>query len=539
VKKFTLYRNVRRLLMIILVVGVTVFILIGTIYVIERTNNKNQILMETSHDIDAFSESFTNKIASINSDLILLKDLLSLQNSLELNGVDTVFTSLEGQEDIEDVFSVWLERKGIYDQVRIIDNEGQEILRINKTETIPEVVVAEFLQNKANRYYFTDSIILTENQLYISKLDLNIENGEIELVNGETKPMIRFATPIFDDEGTKLGIIIINYLSADILDSLESVGLYSSSTIEMINEDGYFLFSKEEDRLFGFMYDDKIGEIYSKYYDYEIFENTSSEIIQNDYDGLNYSTIMITSEALAIRTSSLLGIDVDVILGSEDYCIVSNIDISSMPDIKFLNIIFTYISIFMFLVVVAVSRIIDELFFLKEEKLKTAEYAATHDILTNIPNRANIQNLIEYKITRKADFSLLYIDFDGFKKINDSFGHGVGDEALKAGVSRIQDSIRLDDIVARVGGDEFLVLIDGVTDKKVLSRICSTLLKNFSIDFDISGNICKMGLSIGISIHPKDSIISEELIINADKAMYDIKNQGKNNYRFYEDIKKT
>ena len=145
--------------------------------------------------------------------------------------------------------------------------------------------------------------------------------------------------------------------------------------------------------------------------------------------------------------------------------------------------------------------------------------------------------MIGYKIARQHKFTLLFMDFDGFKQVNDKFGHSIGDEALKAGVQRIKDSIRLNDHVARLGGDEFLVILNDLTDKAVVSRICNTLLKDFSVDFILNKNICKMGLSIGVSMFPMDSNNADELIDNADKAMYQVKDEGKNNFKFFEDMK--
>lgn len=535
-KNFKWYRNLRRLGIIFVILALTLTSLSGLFYLFERSNIKEDVLITSSNDIDLFNNSFTDKISFINTDVLILKDTVELLNGLYINEGITQFDSEENRELTEEEFLVWLERKNIYDQVRIIDNTGQEILRVNYNQGNPEVVAVDLLQNKASRYYFSDSIILDENEMYISKLDLNVENGVIEEVNGLNKPMIRFATPIFDNSGNKLGVIVLNYLANDVLSSLQKFESREYADIEMINEDGYFLFSDYSERLWGFMYDEKQDEIYSKYYDFNVFEYSNESIQQLDYKGSTYTTVRVTAETLSNQTSLLLDSDIRVVLGVDDFIIVSSIEISDIVEIIVLNRIFAFISIVLLIFVLIISRLLDELFFNREEKLKLVEYNATHDVLTNIPNRFYIHNLIGYKITRQQEFSLLYMDFDGFKQINDKYGHSIGDEALKAGVKRIKESVRFDDVVARLGGDEFLVVLNNLTDKKTVARVCKTLLDNFALEFDLNGKICNMGLSIGVSIHPKDSIDSDDLIDNADRAMYDIKNSGKNNFKFFEDI---
>lgn len=535
-KNFIYYRNRKRLVLIFLSLILIFATISSLVYYIERNNIKEEALITSVGDIDLFNMSFTDKISVINTDVFILKDIVELQNVLELNALNTDFVTEEDRINTENEFLIWLDRKNIYDQARIIDNTGQEILRVNYNQGEPEIVAVESLQNKATRYYFEDSIVLDENEMYISKLDLNVENGAIETIDGVTKPMIRFATPIFDDTGTKLGVIVLNYLASDILNSLYRFESSAYADIEMINEDGYFLFSDYDERLWGFMYDDKADELYSKYHDFDLFENTTETTQQNDYKGYSYTSVEVTAETLSNETSLLLDSDIDVVLGVDDFIIVSSIDIGHIEGIMNLNQLLIYIASIVLILILILSRLLDELFYNKEEKLRIAEYSANHDFLTNIPNRAYIHNLIGYKITRQHGFSLLYIDFDGFKQINDEFGHSIGDEALKAGVKRIKESIRLDDVVARLGGDEFLVVLNNLVNKETVARVCKTLLDNFNETFDLNGNICKMGLSIGVSIHPKDSVNSDDLIDNADTAMYEIKNEGKNNYKFYEDV---
>jgi len=111
---------------------------------------------------------------------------------------------------VEGKLLVFSKNKKIYDQIRYINETGKEIIRINFNDGKPAIVQKEKLQNKAKRYYFLDTLKLKKNEIFISPLDLNIENGKIEK---PLKPMLRIGTPIFDKHGNKKGIILLNYFA--------------------------------------------------------------------------------------------------------------------------------------------------------------------------------------------------------------------------------------------------------------------------------------------------------------------------------------
>lgn len=125
----------------------------------------------------------------------------------------------------------------------------------------------------------------------------------------------------------------------------------------------------------------------------------------------------------------------------------------------------------------------------------------------------------------------MYIDFDGFKNINDTYGHDIGDLALIEGVKRLKSAVRQDDLVARVGGDEFVVLLNNLSDKFVAERIAKDMIRLFEEPFLLNGCQTEMGISIGIVVNNGFND-AEEIIKSADEAMYIVKNSTKNNYHF-------
>lgn len=172
---------------------------------------------------------------------------------------------------------------------------------------------------------------------------------------------------------------------------------------------------------------------------------------------------------------------------------------------------------------------------IQEEKI---EYLALHDVLTDLPNRSLFMNRLETAVERAKRsnhlVALMFIDLDGFKSVNDTYGHKCGDEVLIATAERILNCHRAVDTTARIGGDEFVTILEDIKDRDSVATIAKRIVKTLSDPFECDGNICKIGCSIGISIFPDDATDIETLINTADTAMYEIKNTVKNNYLFYE-----
>ncbi|GEM_PF-4542373 len=167
-----------------------------------------------------------------------------------------------------------------------------------------------------------------------------------------------------------------------------------------------------------------------------------------------------------------------------------------------------------------------------EESGKIAEYMAHHDSLTGAVNRLMMSALIENAINqctrRKEYFSIVYIDLDSFKEVNDSLGHAAGDEVLKSVVHHIQTAIRETDILARIGGDEMVVLLHPVTSRLAATKVAEKILQAISLPMDILDKTYRLTASIGVSMFPEDGRNQDELLGSADKAMYDVKHMTKN-----------
>jgi diguanylate cyclase (GGDEF)-like protein/PAS domain S-box-containing protein len=165
------------------------------------------------------------------------------------------------------------------------------------------------------------------------------------------------------------------------------------------------------------------------------------------------------------------------------------------------------------------------------------QFMATHDALTNLPNRVMfnevLRGAIETARRYERSFGVMFIDLDRFKVINDSLGHDAGDTLLKIVSCRMRDSLRASDVVARIGGDEFVVLLQEVGDRTQATAIARKLLQAAIEIVDLDGQECRVTASIGIALYPRHGDDVETLMRHADQAMYAAKEAGKNNFQFF------
>ena len=179
------------------------------------------------------------------------------------------------------------------------------------------------------------------------------------------------------------------------------------------------------------------------------------------------------------------------------------------------------------------AKLTDSLKAANEQLLNLALY----DNLTGLPNRMLLDDRMEQAAAcaerGRKSFALMFIDLDRFKPVNDSFGHGVGDELLKSVAQRLTACVRKADTVARTGGDEFIVLLNEIADPKDAAIVSGKVLDELSRPFFIDRHELNISGSIGISIFPRDGGDVNTLKANADVAMYHAKRNGRNGYCFF------
>lgn len=182
---------------------------------------------------------------------------------------------------------------------------------------------------------------------------------------------------------------------------------------------------------------------------------------------------------------------------------------------------------------------------LKEDitALKKAEarilHMANHDILTGLPTRRlatdRLQSILAMAKRNQTKAAVMFVDIDGFKSVNDALGHDIGDEVLKETATRLSATLRKVDTVARIGGDEFWVLLSNVATKCAAITVAENIIHALASPYHIAAHKVHISASVGISLYPDHANSATDLIQRADQAMYEIKRQGKNNFGFASD----
>lgn len=175
----------------------------------------------------------------------------------------------------------------------------------------------------------------------------------------------------------------------------------------------------------------------------------------------------------------------------------------------------------------------------RKEVEEHMQHMAQYDALTHLPNRALFNDRLCQAIAaaqrNKAHLALMFIDLDKFKPVNDTYGHGIGDMLLKDVAVRIQDCLRESDTAARVGGDEFVILLPTITAEQDASTVGEKIRHTLNQPFELGGHTLNIGSSIGVAVYPQHGSEEKLLVKSADIAMYHAKKNGRNNVKVYEE----
>ncbi|MDP2961970.1 MAG: PAS domain S-box protein [Sulfurimicrobium sp.] len=211
------------------------------------------IKVQEKGEVKVASQLINHDFRLVSSDLQVLSKATSLRNFLDGG-------SREEKERLTRLFQTMAGAKQIYDQIRLLDEHGMEVIRVDWKDGEARAAPEAELQDKGQRYYFRDAFSLKNGEIYISPLDLNVEHGKLELPH---KPMLRFGTPVFDSAGRKMGIVLINYLGKGLLEDFQHA-MGEKRHAVLLNREGHWLSSPDAAQAWGFMQDGgkRFGNLY-------------------------------------------------------------------------------------------------------------------------------------------------------------------------------------------------------------------------------------------------------------------------------------
>lgn len=472
---------------------------------------KNEILKQEEQVVDVEKTIISNKVNRMVTDLMYVTDALGIGDN--------------GRGDYSDAESNWLafsNRKLIYDQISFIDLDGNEVIRVNYAPTGATLTKAKDLQNKADTNYFNDAISLEENQVYVSKLELNKENN---LVSQPIKPMIRLATPYYGARGQLEGIVILNYSASDLLSQVEKIASTSQGNIFMMNADGYWLYnSSDSSKAWAFMYDNQKNVSFKNEFPdvWETIQANENGALISEKGVFNYTNILTDDEfALDSKQSLTLGLGDWTIVScippdtDDGQLLTSNLGDTALLVLK--NHLFAYFLIFLMALFLAMLLTINKL---KNDEIR---YFSEYDTMTGVFNRrAGFDKLTQlYKNIEKneTEISVCFIDINGLKDVNDYLGHDAGDELILTITNGIKNNIRENDFLARLGGDEFLIVFDEL-DEISAEEIWKKVVDGFEQINDNDNRRYVISASHGIESFNSSNEYIDTIINQADEKMY-------------------
>lgn len=559
-----------RLLVLIVLVAVVPMAFLGYS---GYSNNKKFINEKEEEKINYFFTEIRGMMVKFFN--ITSRDIAFLKSVVE-DHMPNSYENLDenNKKEIENILYNFSKINVQYDQVRFIDHEGYEKIRINNDVRTVTMVPKEELQYKGDSYYMEEAYALMPGEVYISDIDLNHENGELET---PLKPVVRYIVPVYTEEKLR-GFVALNLNVGYLLMDIERRrGQNGYGNMMVFDNHGYYMLNPDKSKEWGC--ENGLG---------------SAENFDKDYTGLLED--IFSSEKLTIKDkgSNILAWRSVELKGLGNKKLAMFLDISKD---KYLQPLSSFRNLFMFQVVVSILALIiggimiatyltrpilkivnsvesigkghfdveleiktgDELELLGYEIKKMSyelkdmyknmeeivnertkelqlahqemEEMATKDSLTGLYNRhyfnQYIQNIDKNIGGGHRNLMILIIDVDKFKSINDNYGHNIGDVVLKDVAKILKKSARDSDITVRYGGDEFLVAL--YDSKKELAEKYIERVKECLDQWNSESGILnhELTLSIGYDEYSGDKHILEA-INNADKMMYDNKMAKRN-----------
>ncbi len=519
-------------LLFVFVYGLLVSILY-VIYSIQKSNEVAIVKQAEFYRLHKMQSAFVQSLSIVTFDLQMLSEIPSLYTYLKMEPPH----NLVGLNSDLLVFS---QARPDYDRIQYINEKGMEVTRIVANNGNPYVANAYELQNYSDWPFFQKTVQLPARTINISSMELalTLDGG---LPNPEA-PVIRYSIPVYTKEGINRGIIILTYRMYPVFCRLENCEHEIAYPL-LIDERGFYLYNLQDpNSTWGF----QLQERQDRRFDLEFADEW--EMIRSKLKGQ-----VETSNGLFTFMQVIPADSFNLTQQGAKELLIADQPVWNLvlyyPRLQLTHYIgkrtdFWKFYALYFLVFAAVfSSILTLRSIEKIREDNRLRHNALHDQLTGLPNRGlfldrleqEIQRLIRYKIP----FTVIAMDLDGFKDINDNYGHAAGDKVLKTIATRLICSMRKTDTVARMGGDEINLIVQGSASQQWMSNLANQLLKEISRPIEYNHETLKVTGSLGISMHDSAGDDCDQVLKKADAALYAAKRAGKNQAVFYSENMQT
>lgn len=474
------------------------------------------------------------RLKDLVSDLQLVAHSVHLDRDLGALGQERL-TSLQQE------LKTFIASKNVYDQARYLDASGMERVRVGRDgEGRARVVADQDLQNKAKRYYFSDTITLDAAEVYISPFDLNVERDQIEVPH---KPMIRLATPLFTADGQRSGVAVLNYLGNDLLKRLDEGAHSTRAPVQLLNRDGHWLKGPDPAREWGFMYQRQDSFATDHPRPWAALQLSAEGQMEERGRLWTWRRIDLLPQGArsSAGTAQAQG-GSEAPLDAQDYhwFVVSEIG-AKLQSGQYRELVVRHGILWAF--AMGFVAFTSGWIALRQGQLnqrnrqlaqsaRELEFLATHDPLTDVLNRRAFFERADIECARaqrsSRPIAVLCCDLDFFKRINDTHGHQTGDRVLKDFCTRVKGMLRTADIMARFGGEEFVLLLPD-TGLAGAQHLAERLRREIETPRDPSLPGYTVSIGVAAWAGPAEALINiQAMLSQADRALYQAKAGGRN-----------
>jgi diguanylate cyclase (GGDEF)-like protein len=486
--------------------------------------------------------------------------------------------SIAPEEPMAALFEAMMRANPSYFQIRLISasDNGLERVRVDRADDRIVRVRGDDLQEKGHFPYVTGALKLPAGSTYLSRIVINHERGAHA---GLQQPSVILAMPVVDAQGQAKGVVVINVDLNGVFATL-AADLPKDFQLFLANSKGDYLIHPDPSQTFGFDKGRRVLVQDEFAATRDLVEGKVSSTMVEVSDGRYADAPVVASfVGRAVKVSS----DEDSVILGLAQPLTEVLEQANKLGMVVLHLV---VGLCLVGVVIAalVARVVtrpinamssavqgfahdhqsppaqslaldrhDEIGVLArsfqqmqnkirqqlddlQENRQDLEHMARHDVLTGLPNRRAFQERLDHALSRAQRsgerFALFFIDVDNFKSINDRWGHDGGDAVLKILALRLVATTRKADAIARMGGDEFVVLLENPAHLEDVGNVAEKLLDSMRSAILHRGQELQVGFSIGISLYPEDGRTAAELMARADQAMYEAKDAGRNGFRF-------
>ena len=530
-------RLVRHLLTLIVPSGLLCLIFVAALYHENQLRVRQNLEAGEALRVSVGARSLTSDLDVMAGDIRLIAALPSLAAVLE-NADPPALSRLAA-----DLVALSASHR-VYDKLRWIDETGGERVRVDYLQNEPFVVPEERLQNKAQRYFFSDTMKLAPGEIYVSPLDLNIEQGRVET---PLKPTLRLAMRVEDQAGKARGIVIANYFASFLIARFDDITQSHDigARVSLLNREGYWLSAPQAAYEWGFMFDRK--DNFATRYP-EVWRRILSRErgqFEDDRGLWSFQTVR------PLQAGKLAGNP--TVMGGDDYVwkVVSLVPGEILMQMATRNLVGWILIILVFMgTMIAGSLVLGKalqrrdamaenlralnLHLEDEVRQRTEELRqqAIRDPLTGLFNRRYLAETLPREIFRalreEEPLAVVMIDLDHFKRFNDQWGHEAGDAVLLGVAEALLDGLRASDIGCRYGGEELLVVMPGADAEEAVRRITTIAEQARMVGARVMGReLDPITFSAGVATVPEHGNNAEMLIRAADRALYMAKETGR------------